>query len=106
MVIETLEEKKAEEIILIDLKEVTDFTDYFVICSGTSDRMLDSLADAVAERIKQDHEIIPKREGDPAEGWLLVDLGDIVVHMFSPEMREYYQIEKLWQQGKTLVHFQ
>ena len=106
MVIETLEEKKAEEIILIDLKEVTDFTDYFVICSGTSDRMLDSLADAVSERIKQDHQIIPKREGDPTEGWLLVDLGDIVVHMFSPEMREYYQLEKLWQQGKTLVHFQ
>jgi len=106
LVIEILEEKKAEDIILMDLKEVADFTDYFIICNGTSDRMLNSLADAVSEKVKEDYKIIAKREGDPSEGWLLVDLGDIVIHLFSPELREYYQLEKLWQQGKTLVHVQ
>ena len=106
LVIEILEEKKAEDIILMDLKEVADFTDYFIICNGTSDRMLNSLADAVSEKVKEVYKIIAKREGDPNEGWLLVDLGDIVIHLFSPELREYYQLEKLWQQGKTLVHVQ
>ncbi len=68
--------------------------------------MIDSLADAVRETAKQQFDILSKVEGDPKDGWEIVDLGDIVVHLFSPEQRDYYQLEQLWDTGKVLVRLQ
>ncbi|NPV78088.1 MAG: ribosome silencing factor [Anaerolineae bacterium] len=104
--IQTLEEKKAEDIILMDIREVASFTDYFIICSGTSDRMLSSLVEAVLKTAKRYIKTISKPEGEPSGGWMVVDLGDIVLHIFSPDQREYYQLEKLWDRGKILVRVQ
>ncbi len=104
--VETLEEKKGENILLMDLVHLATFTDYFVICNGTSDRMLDGLADAVMETAKKKFGIISSSEGTPIDGWLVVDLGDVVVHLFSPEQRDYYSLEKLWDRGKVLVRVQ
>lgn len=68
--------------------------------------MLDSLADAVREKVKHVFSLNCRSEGQPATGWLVIDFGDIVVHLFSPDQREYYQLEQLWSQGKVLLHLQ
>jgi len=68
--------------------------------------MLDSLAEAVQKSAKQNYSIISRIEGISAAGWLVVDLGDVVIHLFSPEQRHYYRLEELWSKGKILLHLQ
>lgn len=104
--VNSLEEKKGENILLIDIREVASFADYFVLCNGTSERMLDSLADAVRESAKKNFGLLSRTEGTPSAGWMLVDIGDVVVHLFSPERRDYYRLEDLWSQGKILLRLQ
>lgn len=104
MLINALEERKAEDIVLLDIQEVASFTDYFIICSGTSDRMLQGLADEVEKKARTDLGIKTKVRGLPSSGWLTLDLDDIVIHLFSPDQRDYYRLEELWNEGKTLVH--
>lgn len=99
----TLEDKIGEDILLLDIHEIADFTDYFIFATGTSDRMLDSLAEAVIEKARQAYQLRGKVEGQARDGWLVIDLGDIVVHLFSPDQREYYRLEQLWERGKILV---
>jgi ribosome-associated protein len=101
-----LEEKKGENILLMDIHELASFTDYFVICNGTSDRMLDSLAQAVSETIKKEYQINSSIQGTASSGWLVVDLGSVVVHLFSPDQRDYYRLEQLWEKGKILLRLQ
>jgi ribosome-associated protein len=91
---------------LLDLKELNIFTDYFVLCTGTSDRMLNALADSVLEEMQKHHKRKGKKEGLARDGWLVVDYGDVVVHLFSPDQRNYYQLEELWQDGKVLLRLQ
>ena len=100
---DVLEEKKGENIILLDIHEIASFTDYFVICSGTSDRMLSALADAVSSSAHQEFKIPAKIEGRPEDGWMLIDLGDTIVHLFAQEQRDYYHLEQLWDKGKVLL---
>jgi ribosome-associated protein len=101
-----LEEKKGEDILLLDIQNVASFADYFVVCSGTSDRMLDSLADAAVQEVKKKYQINGRVEGNPQQGWLVVDFIDVVLHLFSPEQRDYYTLEDLWAAGKVLVRLQ
>lgn len=101
--INSLEEKKAEDVVLLDLKDIAIFTDYFIICSGTSNRMLNSLVRSVRETAKKKFNIIGKKEGEPQDGWITLDYGDVVVHIFSPKNRAYYQLEKLWEKGRLLL---
>ncbi len=101
-----LEEKKAENLVLIDIKNLAVFADYFIICSGTSDRMLNALADSVSEFVHANYQYPVHTEGKPSEGWILVDVGEIIVHIFSPDQRSYYKLEDLWSHGKTLLHLQ
>jgi ribosome-associated protein len=105
-IINTLEDKKGEDILLMDIQQISSFADFFIICSGTSDRMLSSLAQSVRESAKQDYSIIAAIEGEAIDGWLVVDLGDVVVHLFSPEQRAYYGLEELWEHGKVLLRLQ
>jgi len=105
-IVNTLEEKKGENIVLLDIREVAIFADYFIICSGTSDRMLLALADAVSEHAHQNYGLSVRSEGGSRDGWLLVDLGDVIVHLFSPERRAYYRLEELWAQGKIRLRLQ
>ncbi len=90
----------------MDIKDVVSFTDYFVICTGTSDRMLDALANAVVDDMKAKHRKRGKKQGLSRDGWLVVDFGDVVVHLFSPDQRDYYQLEELWEDGKVLLRLQ
>lgn len=101
-----LEEKKGEDIVLLDIREIAIFADYFIICTGSSDRMLNALADAAIDKACQAHDLRGRVEGDPRNGWLLADFGDVILHLFSPDRRDYYRLEELWSQGKVLLHLQ
>lgn len=103
---DALEEKKGEDILLLDLRGQTDFTDFFVIASGTSERMLQALADAAVEHVRTTLQARGRIEGSAGEGWVLVDFGDVVLHLFAPEKRHYYRLEDLWKQGKVLLRLQ
>ena len=101
-----LEEKKGEDILLIDIHEIAIFADYFVICSGSSDRMLEALADSAMDEVKKKHALPARVEGLPDNGWMLVDFGDVILHIFSTDRRDYYRLEELWNKGKILLHLQ
>ncbi len=106
-IVEILEEKKGEDIVLLDLVDVCSFTDYFVICSGGSDRTLKALGEEVRKRMKQHHLIREVSvEGGSADGWVLIDYGDVILHLFSIQLRQYYQLEDLWHEGKVLIRVQ
>ncbi len=106
LIVDALEEKKGEDILLIDIREVCDFADYFVLCSGTSDRMLSALADGASEKVHEKYDQWGRREGTSQDGWLLVDYGDVVLHLFSPDRRQFYRLEELWSKGKVLLRLQ
>jgi ribosome-associated protein len=101
-----LENKKGEDIILIDLQDIAIFADYFVICSGSSDRMIQALVDSAIDQVKKEFRINARVEGQSEDGWMLVDYGDIILHIFSPQRRDYYRLEELWSEGKVLLHVQ
>ena len=103
---EVLEEKKAEDIVLLDIQAITVVADYFVICTATSNRMLDALLDAVVDSTKKKYKRRPRVEGLANEGWLLADYGDLIVHIFSPGQRSFYRLEELWSEGRVLVRLQ
>ncbi len=103
---EALEEKKGEDILLLDIHEIAPFADFFVLCSGTSDRMIDALVQGVLESVKEKTGRQGRVEGTSRSGWVLVDFDDVVVHVFAPEVRDYYRLEELWAEGKVLLHLQ
>ncbi len=102
-IVASLEEKKGEDIVLMDVSNISQFTDYFIICSGTSDRMLQSLSRAVDNSAKSNFNLDAKINGKSVEGWITLDFGDLVVHIFSDRQRAYYQLEDLWAEGKILL---
>ena len=105
-IVDVLEDKKGEDIILMDIRDLTTFADYFVICSGNSRRTVNALADAVRDDIKSRYHNKGRLEGLPEDGWVLVDFGDVVLHIFSPDQRDYYRLEDLWHEGKILLRLQ
>ncbi|MFN8413349.1 MAG: ribosome silencing factor [Anaerolineales bacterium] len=105
-IVNSLEDKKGEDIVLIDIKDIVSFTDYFVICTGTSDRMLNALADAVMDDVRVKHSKKGKKQGLARDGWVIADFGDVVLHLFSPDQREFYNLEELWEDGKVLLRLQ
>lgn len=91
---------------MLDLKDIASFTDYFVICNGTTDRMLNALAKTVVDDMREQHKKKGRVEGEARGGWLIVDYGDVVLHLFSPDQRDYYKLEELWSEGKVLLRVQ
>lgn len=90
------EDRKALDLKLLQLEKVTDFADYFLICSGTSERQVQAIADAVQEKLRE-HRVRPLHvEGYNRAQWVLLDYGDLVVHVFQEEPRRYYALERLW----------
>jgi ribosome-associated protein len=105
-IVEVAEDKKAADIVLLDLAGLTTVADYFVICSGGSERQLGAIADGILEALR-DMGVRPiGREGEPASHWVLVDFGAVVVHVFTPLERDFYQLEKHWSEAKTILRVQ
>lgn len=90
----------------MDIHEQVIFADYFVICTGTSDRMLQALAEAAMEQVKLKFALNGRVEGSARDGWVLIDFGDVLLHLFSPDRRDYYRLEDLWNQAKILLRLQ
>ena len=91
------DDKKAQSIVELDLRGVIDYTDYFVICSGGTDRQVKAIHDGIHAACKADFGILPRRvEGLTQRQWVLMDYLDVVVHVFVPEVREFYALERLW----------
>jgi ribosome-associated protein len=90
------DEIKAEDILVLEVGDIAHFTDYFVIVTGRNSRQVNSIAEAVARQTKHLGRLPIGREGDAASGWILIDLGDCIVHVFSPEARTVYDLELLW----------
>ena len=102
-IVELAADRKAVEIVQLDLRGVIGYTDYFVICSGRTERQTKAIHDAIYEGLKSAHRRLPERvEGLPGARWILMDYLDVVVHVFVPEMREYYRLEQLW--GEAPAH--
>ena len=94
--IETLEDDKAEELVVIDLEGKTSIADKMIIASGRSARHVSALADHVTQRLKEDGTTRLRVEGLPNADWVLIDTGDVVIHLFRPEVRSFYNLERIW----------
>ncbi len=99
LVLASLDDDKAEDMITIDLRGRSDMADYMVVCSGRSSRQVSAIAEKLVDRLKTDAGVPCRMEGKETGDWVLIDAGDVIIHVFRPEVREFYQLEKMWQPG-------
>ena len=99
-------DKLAVNIVLLDVNEVCSFASYFVICSGESERQIQAIYDEIEKSLKHEGLLPHHREGTMDSGWLLLDYGDVIVHIFSPDEREFYKLDELWSQATPVVRIQ
>ncbi|GGA18085.1 ribosome silencing factor [Neptunicoccus cionae] len=97
LVLNSLQGDKAEDIVTLDLAGKSSVADHMVVASGRSTRQVVAMAEKLSERLKQNKGISARIEGKSAGDWVLIDAGDVIVHLFRPEVREFYQLEKMWQ---------
>jgi ribosome-associated protein len=97
----------ASDIVLLDIRPTSLIADFFVICSAMSDRQTNAVVRDIQDTMRDEFDARPMRvEGTPASGWVLMDYGDVVVHVFSPAQRDCYQLEELWSTAKQLLRVQ
>lgn len=101
-IVKILDDKKAQKIEVIKLADITSLADYFVICTGTSSTHVKTLADEVDEKIDAAGKLTYHKEGYQSASWVLLDYGDVVVHVFYGEAREFYNLEHLWSDGEQI----
>ena len=99
-------DKKASDILLLDIRDISTIADFFVICTGNNARQIQAIADALDDDLKKQGARLLYREGGSDTGWVLLDYGDIIIHVFAPKEREYYRLERLWSEAKTVVYLQ
>ena len=100
---ETAADKQATDVVLLDTRKACSFADFFIICSGDSDRQVEAIHRAIVEALKAEGDVHYHSEGTAASGWMLLDLGNIVVHIFSTAERDFYQLESLWSAASVIV---
>ena len=104
--VEVASDKQADNIVMLDTRQVCSFADYFVICSGNSTRQIESIWHEINETLKREGAKPYRSEGNADSGWILLDLGGVVVHIFSPTQRDYYCLDDLWSTAKTVLRIQ
>jgi len=97
----SLDDDKAEDVVQIDLRGKSEMGDYMVIATGRSTRQVSAIAEKLADRLKTEFGLVAKLEGRETGDWVLIDAGDVIVHVFRPEVREFYQLEKMWLPATT-----
>ncbi len=100
---EAASEKQASNIVLLDMRESCAFSEYFVISSGESDRQINAIEDEIEKALRAAGVKPLHREGTAESGWILLDFGSVIVHIFTPEERDFYQLEQLWDKTTTVV---
>jgi ribosome-associated protein len=105
-IVELAEDKKAADIVLLDLSALTTMADYFVICSGGSERQLDAIAGGVVDGMREEGVRPFGREGTAASHWVLLDFGFVIVHVFTPPERDFYDLARHWSEAKTVLRVQ
>lgn len=98
-VLESLNDDKADDIVQIELRGISEMGDHMVIATGRSSRQVTAISEKLVDKIKKTFGVISKMEGRETGDWVLIDTGDVIVHVFRPEVREFYQLEKMWQPG-------
>jgi ribosome-associated protein len=103
-IVDIASDKQAVDVVMLDLRDVSLIADYFVICSGTSERQIKSISDEIHETLMREERVKPlQTEGHPDSGWVLLDYGSVVVHIFSPEARDFYRLERIWSQAVPVL---
>ena len=100
--VQAADAKQAKDILVLDLRGVTSFTDYFVIATGMNSRQVQAISDEVGLALKKSGELPVSLEGYAQAEWILADYGDFIIHIFSTQAREYYSLERLWRNAKTV----
>ncbi len=101
MAVASIEDDKAEEVVQIDLRGRSDVADYMIVCSGRSTRQVAAISEKLTEKLKETFHFTAKMEGKETGDWVLIDAGDVIIHVFRPEVREFYQLEKIWAAGSA-----
>jgi len=104
--VDVASEKQATDILLLDIRQVTTFADYFLIMTAESRRQMEALSEDMEQVLKLSGVALHHREGTPEAGWLLLDFSDVIVHLFAPEERGLYKLEELWSTGQQVVRIQ
>ena len=97
------EDKQAQDIVMLDLRDITTNADYFVICTAENERQLRTVVNSIDEALVKGGARNPRVEGSFETGWVLLDFSDVIVHVFSPEQREFYRLERLWRDAPPVV---
>lgn len=97
-------DKKATDVVLLDIHELSIIADFFVICTGMNPRQISAIAEAIDEKLSEVGVRLVRREGKPESGWLLLDFGDVICHIFGPVEREFYRLERLWSAAPRLLY--
>ncbi|MFC2046685.1 ribosome silencing factor [Chloroflexota bacterium] len=105
-VVEAASDKQASDIVLLDAHGICSFANYFVICSGDTSRQIETIREEIGHRLKKKGILPHHAEGTLDSGWLLFDYGDVIVHIFAPFEREYYQLDKLWNRAIPVIRVQ
>lgn len=97
------EDKQASDIMMLDVRGLTTIADYFVLCTAESERQLRAVLKALDDELAQAGASNPRIEGSPETGWIVMDFSDVIIHLFSPDQREFYRLERLWKQAQPVV---
>jgi len=103
---DTLADTPAADTIVLDISARSSFADFFVICSGENERQLRAIANSVRERLSSEHRLPRRQEGEPSSGWIVLDYGDVIVHIFDADQRAFYRLEELWSDAITVLAIQ
>ncbi|HHX65289.1 MAG TPA: ribosome silencing factor [Chloroflexi bacterium] len=103
-IVDAITAKMGSDVLLLDLTEVTVIADYFVIATADTERQIRAIVEDTREQLKREHDLLPLSiEGSANSGWVLMDYGSVIIHLFSPRQRDYYQLEELWSNARTVV---
>jgi ribosome-associated protein len=101
--VEVAEDKQAQDIVMLDLRNLTTIADYFVICTAENERQLRTVVNSIDDALVKSGARNPRIEGSFETGWVLLDFSDVVIHVFAPEQRDYYRLERLWKDAPPVV---